>query len=199
FLLVDSQGGYTTIQSAINAASNGDTILIGAGTYQEQVLVNSKNGTTEGVRGKVTGEAPDSTSLHASFNAGGQDKYAVIGVENGDVTIDNLTVDGLGQGNAPGAAGGDFNGNAYRNASGEITGSSVTGIIDSPFDGAQHGNAIAAFDTNGSTQNLEIDNNTISDFQKNGMKLSGDGLTVDVHGNTVTGEGATSTIAQNGI
>ncbi len=199
FLLVDPHGSFTTIQAAVDAASSGDTILIGSGTYKEQVLINGKNVTLEGV-GNVTVQSPDSASLVASFNAFGQDKYAVIGVENAsNVTIDNITVDGLGQGNQPGAAGGDFEGIAYLNASGHVTNSIITGVIDTPFDGAQHGNALAAFVTDHSAQTLEVANNTIEDFQKNGMKLSGDGLTVNVHDNHVTGLGATGTIAQNGI
>jgi nitrous oxidase accessory protein len=41
-LTVNASGGadYTRIQDAVNAASNGDTITVAAGTYNENVVVN---------------------------------------------------------------------------------------------------------------------------------------------------------------
>ncbi|MGA1873718.1 MAG: hypothetical protein ACMUHY_08600, partial [Thermoplasmatota archaeon] len=38
-------GDFTTIMGAVNAASDGDTILVNPGTYGEQVAIN-KNGIT---------------------------------------------------------------------------------------------------------------------------------------------------------
>ncbi|NEU95283.1 beta strand repeat-containing protein [Bradyrhizobium uaiense] len=189
-----------SIQAAVNDAVNGDTIDIAQGTYTEQVLVNGKNLTIEGI-GAVTVKA--SANLHASFNDGSTDKYAVIGVEgHSNVTINNLHVDGQGQGGQA-VAGADFNGIAYLNSSGHVQNSTITGVRDGGpsgvLDGIQHGNALAAFVTDGTSQNLEVDHNNISDFQKNGIKLSGDGLTVNVHDNTVTGAGPSTSIAQNGI
>ena len=47
FLLVGS-GGFATIQAAVDAAVNGDTILIAAGTYREQVSISGKDITLQG-------------------------------------------------------------------------------------------------------------------------------------------------------
>jgi pectin methylesterase-like acyl-CoA thioesterase len=46
-LLVPSN--YSTIQSAINAASNGETIIVSAGTYYENINFNGKNIVVQGV------------------------------------------------------------------------------------------------------------------------------------------------------
>jgi hypothetical protein len=43
-----SFGGFATIQAAINAAANGDTIVIGAGIYREQISIDGKHLTITG-------------------------------------------------------------------------------------------------------------------------------------------------------
>ena len=43
-LTVGLGGTYSTIQAAVDAAGNGDTIEIAAGTYREQVTVDGKSG-----------------------------------------------------------------------------------------------------------------------------------------------------------
>ena len=47
FLFV-GHGGYATIQAAVDAAVNGDTILIAAGTYREQVSISGKDISLQG-------------------------------------------------------------------------------------------------------------------------------------------------------
>lgn len=51
FLLVDPSGSYTSIQAAVNAAQPGDTILIGAGTYHENVVITTAGVTLQGLGG----------------------------------------------------------------------------------------------------------------------------------------------------
>jgi T1SS-143 domain-containing protein len=200
-------GDFTTIQAAVNAAgTSGDTVLVGAGTYQEQVLVDGKSLSLIGEPGAVI-EAP--TTLTPSFtlpagSTGTPEKFALIGVENdANVTISGFTIDGNGAGNQPGAAGGDFAGIYYWNASGHVLDTTVTGIRDGgpggTLDGAQHGNAIVGFVTDGTTHMLEVANSTVSDFQKTGILLDGAGLVGDIHDNHVTGAGDTTAIGQNGI
>ena len=89
-----------------------------------------------------------------------------------------------------------------------ITNSSIHNIGEVPFNGTQHGNAVLYI--NGATGT--ISGSTVSQYQKNGITVSGkaaDGVTagptgtgktnVSVLNNTVTGQGHISYIAQNGI
>ena len=48
-ILLVGNGGYATIQAAVNAAADGDTIEIAAGTYTEDVAVTGKALTIDGV------------------------------------------------------------------------------------------------------------------------------------------------------
>jgi hypothetical protein len=74
-----------------------------------------------------------------------------------------------------------------------VTGSQVNNIGEVPFNGTQHGNAIYYTNSSGT-----ISGNTVSLYQKNGITAV-NGSSVSISGNTVTGEGPVTYIAQNGI
>jgi pectin methylesterase-like acyl-CoA thioesterase len=84
-LTVGLGGTYSTIQAAVDAAGNGDTIEIAAGTYREQVTVDGKNITIHGAgSGQTIIETPDAASLVSNAsdsNAPRQTKYAVVTVK----------------------------------------------------------------------------------------------------------------------
>jgi len=64
-LFVDDSGGadFTTIQAAVNAASDGDRIVVKAGSYRENVVVNkSVSLTSEAGAGATTVTAASSSS-----------------------------------------------------------------------------------------------------------------------------------------
>jgi hypothetical protein len=91
---------YSTIQAAITAASDGDTIIVHAGTYDEQVVVD-KSLTIQG-EGDATIVKPSSanklTTILSGQWRGATKQIAGIIVANvatgGSVTIKNLKVDG---------------------------------------------------------------------------------------------------------
>jgi hypothetical protein len=210
FLLVDHfGGGYQTIQEAVDAAQNGATVLIADGTYAEQVTVVGKDLTIKGEGDAALIVAPDTLTANiVDTSASRPGKNALIGVDGGDVTIKNLSIDGLGQGNELSNASGapDYEGIYYLNASGEIDGVSVTGIReplhgDGSLSGNQLGNGIVISNQDGVARTVEVSHSTVTDFQKTGMVFDGEGLTVDVDHNTVVGGGLQplGSPAQNGI
>lgn len=181
----------TTIQDAVNAAGDGDTIEVCAGTYEEQVVIDGFTG--------LTLVAASTPTVQPPVNA----KGAIIWVKNStDVTIDGFKVDGA-EHFASGCRSGDDRmfGIYYLNSSGTIKNNEVTRIRHTPIDGCQEGLGIYAKDDNndGVTSQVEIANNTVTDYQKNGITCNVTGTECTILDNVVTGSGPGVPIAQNGI
>jgi parallel beta-helix repeat protein len=197
---------YTSIQAAVTAAPAGATISVCPGTYPETVRIN-KPLTIRGIR--VGNEnlvlinpaiaAANTTSLYS-----GDPTAAIILVEKTvNVTLDNLTVDGSAN-TIPGCAP-SFVGVFYRNASGRISNAVVRNIRLNPLGlgGCQDVNAI--FAESGTLAGvkrgarLEVFGTSVHDYQKTGIVGNEEGTVLIASGNTVSGIGATTEIAQNGI
>ena len=87
----------------------------------------------------------------------------------------------------------------------DVTDTSVHDIGETPLNGTQHGVGIlyTTIDQNGHSTGAAatgtISGTTITNYQKNGIVISGAGANATVSGNTVTGQGHVDYIAQNGI
>ena len=85
--LLVGNGGFATIQAAINAASAGDTILVAAGLWDEDLLINK----AVTILGAHAGEAGTAGTRDA---AGGMGETTIIGRASvttpGGVTLDGL-------------------------------------------------------------------------------------------------------------
>ena len=182
------------IQRGVNKAPSGGTVNVQAGTFVGQVDI-PEDLTLTGA-GQGTTIIDPSASLASPFSTGSGNKYPIVFANSSDVTIQNLTVDGTSSGNAYGDG---FLGVAYYNAGGTLNDVTVKNVENSPFNGVQNGVAVYADDANSASLSLAITNDTINNYQKNGMALFGTGLTLNVADDTVTGAGATPSIAQNGI
>ena len=204
FLLVGGGSQYTTIQQAVDAAHAGDTILISAGTYTEQVVIDPTHGHgANGISivgiGSVTVDAPPSLVSTGTSPSSGRDIDGIFTVSNAsNVSIEGVTVNGLQEGTpVTGANNPTLVGIAYLNASGTVDHVDVTGIRESEAGfGIQRG--IGIYDSNAAPGNsITITNSTVEDFQKGGIVVNN--AIVEINHDTVTGHGATSTTAQNGI
>lgn len=202
-LLVDDDkvqcptAGFTKIQDAVNAAPAGATIRVCPGTYAEQVSI-TKNLTVRGDNGAVvipSNVEANTTSL-VSPNA---PIAAVILVADTDhVTLDNLTVDGANNGLT--GCSPDLIGVFFRNASGEIRNAAVRNMkLAASLNGCQSGLGIFVQSGNEGTSHVEVEGNSVHDFQKNGITGNEEGTEVEIHDNGVTGIGPTTGAAQNGI
>ena len=184
-------GGTSTpsIQRGVDAADPTNTVNVENGTYVGQVTIG-KDLTLRGQGPATIIQAP--ASLVTQFTTSGPNKPVVYFTGTNAGNIDHVEIDGAGQGNSNNR----IVGLAYNNAAGTVNHVTITGVRDTPLDGVQAGVGILAFTNDSGPRTLNVTNNTISDYQKNGMVLAGVGLTVNVTGNTVTGAGPTALIAR---
>ncbi len=201
-LWVDDDGPQTgttgRIQEAIGLVT-GSTVYLAPGTYEEQVEITNAL-TLEGGGGGAGGCVIKSpVTLTKYFMPGSTKNYPVVYVHDCDgVTVKNLTVDGAGRGNSNYR----FQGVGFWNAGGTVDHCIVKDIEDTPFSGAQHGVGIYAYSTGTAAHAINVWDCELYGFQKNAMALNaGDTnpFTIDVRRNVVTGAGATTVTAQNGI
>ncbi|HEY0703889.1 MAG TPA: right-handed parallel beta-helix repeat-containing protein [Candidatus Acidoferrales bacterium] len=186
---------FSTIQSAIDAASPGETIRVCAGTYAEQltiqktVLLTADNGVTVIPAGVVAN----------ANGAGGDNIAAAILVKNATgVHVTGFRVDGSA--NGLNECSPRLVGVLFQDASGFLAHNAIRHFrLNSTLAGCQSGNAIEVVTSPGSSSQVTINGNSVDDYQKNGITANEAGSSAKIEFNTVTGIGSTNAIAQNGV
>jgi nitrous oxidase accessory protein NosD len=88
----------------------------------------------------------------------------------------------------------------YQNSSGSIEHNAVRNTkLSASLNGCQSGDGIVVQTLGGGTSNVSIDDNSVHDYQKNGITGNELGTEVAISNNVVTGLGPTTGAAQNGI
>lgn len=187
-------GDFPTIQQAVDAAVNNDLIVVASGNYQEQVTVDGKTLTIDGA-GIGTTVIQSPASLSTTFTTTQANKCIVGVINSGNLTVQELTIDGLGYGNSNFR----FIGVGFRNAGGLISSCALEDLQDTPLGGTQHGVGVYAINDDGTDRNVSVSNCNFTEYQKSGVALSGANVIGSVSGSTFTGQGQTSAVDQNGI
>jgi parallel beta-helix repeat protein len=192
---------YTTIQSAVNAAADGDTIQVCLGTYPEQVVIGKNNLTLQS-QTPYSQTSPGAT-IQAPPALPATQQSAIVHVAGvTGVTITGFTIRGPGTTNCGSIGYGvlvDGGGSAI------VTENHITAIRDNPpLSGCQNGHAIGAGLTNPNTGatspgSVNATGNRIDDYQKGGINVRGVGSVNMISGNTIVGAGPTPAIGQNAI
>ena len=192
-------GSAGRIQEAIGMLADGSltggsrTIYVKDGSYVEQLDIGKDLTLAGESQAETIIQSP--TIVDTKLTYAGVDRHPVVYVHSAAVDIENLTVDGDGQGNGNYR----FIGIAYYNAGGTMDHVTVTGVRESPLNGDQQGTGIMVLNVDSALRTVHIQNSDINDYQKSGIWADGTGLTADIESNVVTGVGNTLQIAQNGI
>ncbi|MBU1383529.1 MAG: right-handed parallel beta-helix repeat-containing protein [Alphaproteobacteria bacterium] len=186
-----------TVQAGVIAVAAGGTVRVRAGVYDDPLNITK----SVSVLGAGVGEtilrpsATLATGIGHKYDANMNVAVFVSGADN--VVLDGLTIDGNG-----------LNNNAavfWHNASGTISNAHITNVR--PFSGVQTGQGLAATATAGNTVDLDVANVVFDTWNKNaidvvtgaGATTGGGDINLTVTGGSMTGRGATSANAQNGI
>lgn len=198
--------GYQSIQSAVNAAPSSATIQVCPGTYAEQLQITKAVSIVGMGHAIVSLPASPADSTTACDTAAGtgppaqpdQDGIVICGPVT--VSLTGLTVRTAWPG-----------GTCYDSLCGILVAgggtlrfldSTVTAAGAQPINGCQGGIGIQggmAWTTPVQVGHLDLRDSTIEGYQKNGITVDGAGSTADITSAMVTGAGATTEIAQNGI
>jgi len=194
-IAINSVAYYGSIQDAVDIASNGDTINVAAGTYDEQIVIDGKSLTLQGAGdttiiqpsapGKLTSiyTYPAGMTYYSGVTIAGIIIAKNVGVTG--VTIKNLKVDGASVTSLPtGAA--RLAGILYGECAGMIQNVAVTTIKTTGYADRTYGIDVSRA---GSAVSVELSGNRITDFSRNGIMANGPGLTVNIHDNIITGPG----------
>ena len=167
-------------------------MTVDGGSYVAELDI-TKNITLLGINSPVISPP---TTLGNDFDVSGNANCPIIHVTGAsNVVIDGFTINGSGMGDANFR----FIGIAYHNAGGTIQNNFLEAIRNGQIDGTVSGVGIYVRNDDATPRLVNILNNEVEDYQKGGIIASGQNLTVNIAGNTVTGQGPIVTLDQNGI
>jgi nitrous oxidase accessory protein NosD len=186
---------FTSIQAAITAANPGSLIRVCPGTYREQLFIN-KSLSVEGDNGAIL--LPINMVPNTTGSSGAAIAAAILVKDAANVEIEGLIVDASNNGITECSP--HLIGILYQNSSGTIEHNAVRSTkLPVSLNGCQSGDGIVVQSLGGETSKVGIDDNSVHDYQKNGITGNESGTEVSITNNVVTGLGPTTGAAQNGI
>jgi len=186
---------FTSVQDAINAAKPGNLIRVCPGAYREQLSID-KSLSIEGDNGAIL--LPNNMTVNTTGPSGVPIAAAILVKEAANVEIEGLIVDTTNS--AITQCSPALIGILYQNSSGSIEHNAVRNAkLSASLNGCQSGDAIVVQSLGVETSKVNINDNSVHDFQKNGITGNELGTEVTITNNVVTGLGPTTGAAQNGI
>ena len=196
---------YATVQSAINDAQDGETVVINSKMVQEQLIVSGKAITIEGNGTTIVGPADYTAMKFVAKDAIGQsmDLYGIVIVTEGaNLTLKDVNVVGNPEGFTSMYVKGRFSGIAVANASIKAVNVEVRDIYLTPkedYFGIQNGMGVYAATTEEEQYEVTLENCRITDFQKGGVVIWAGFKMFTMKDCVVLGVGDTPLTAQNAV
>src|ERR1700676_3485112 len=170
---------FTSIQDAINAADPGSLIRVCPGTYREQLSIN-KSLSIEGDNGAIV--LPTRMIANTAGSSGPPIAAALLVKDAANVEIEGLIVDTANNGITECSP--DLIGILYQNSSGSIEHNVVRNSkLSGSLNSCQSGDAIVVQSLGGGTSKVSINDNSVHDYQKNGITGNESGTEVTITNN----------------
>jgi hypothetical protein len=198
-----TNAGYGTVQSAVNAAKPGTTIIVCAGTYAEQVSIDTSKLTLEASGNAVI--EPTSASVNATDENTGQPIVSIVHVEPGsDANLYGLTIDGSQIESSVNGCSDNLIGVLYQassvgNTAGDAKDLTVEDITPTNNGcGSGQGIFVQSGPSGTAGASVRILDDSISGYGRNGITCEDVGTQCDIKGADIS-TSATTVTAQNGI
>ncbi len=190
---------FNTIQSALDAAADGDVIRVCPGTYPEQLVIKRRV-TIRGVGTPFV--TPAGMAANATDLQSGGPLAAVVVVE-ATATLRGLRIDagmnGLSALPACDPAMPQLVGVFFRNAGGTVRDSEIVNVaLDDLHTACDRGIAVLIQGDGATSSHVSLRSNQLTEYQRAGVVANGNGINVDIRGNQVVGA-VKFDLTQNGI
>lgn len=185
---------FTTIQEGVDAVAAGGAVNVAAGTYDEQIIIDNKNITLDGVGDEtlIMPSSPDVLVANYTYPEGVQSGWAgvklaspIIVTNSSSVTVKDLKVDGINVSSLPAGAS-RLSGILFGEAGGLISNVTVNNIKTDGYTVRTYSIDVSSVTV---PLSIEVADSRVNDFARTAIQAQGANLAANIHDNVIVGPG----------